>query len=109
MNTLTTTWAPSVPDEVASATPMTRAPSSSVWPQFLTGQTDQPVRVIVVDDDAHMRRVISQELLADARIHLVGQASSLREGKRLVSLHEFDVLLVDLNLNRPGNCGGWLV
>lgn len=77
---------------------MTRAPSSSVWPHFLTGQTDQPVRVIVVDDDAHMRRVIAQELLADARIHLVGQASSLREGKRLVSLHEFDVMLVDLNL-----------
>ena len=98
MNTLTTTWAPSVPDEVASATPMTRAPSTSAWPHFLTGQTDQPVRVIVVDDDAHMRRVISQELLADARIHLVGQASSLREGKRLVSLHEFDVMLVDLNL-----------
>jgi DNA-binding NarL/FixJ family response regulator len=98
MNTVTTTWTPSVPDEVASATPMTRAPSSSVWPHFLTGQTDQPVRVIVVDDDAHMRRVIAQELLADARIHLVGQASSLREGKRLVSLHEFDVMLVDLNL-----------
>ena len=66
MNTLTTIWAPSAPDEVASATPMTRAPSTSAWPHFLTGQTDQPVRVIVVDDDAHMRRVISQELLADA-------------------------------------------
>ncbi len=72
--------------------------ASSLWPHFLTGQAEQPVRVILVDDDAHMRRVISQELLADQRIELVGQAASLREGKRLIGLHEFDVMLVDLNL-----------
>ncbi|QTD47140.1 response regulator [Ottowia testudinis] len=77
---------------------MSRTPSPSLWPHFLTGQADQPVRVILIDDDAHMRRVIAQELLTDARIHLVGQASSLREGKRLVAQHEFDVMLVDLNL-----------
>ncbi len=73
-------------------------PASSTWPHFLTGQADQPVRVLLVDDDAHMRRVVAQELLADPRIHLVAQAGSLRDGKRLVSLHEFDVMLVDLNL-----------
>lgn len=75
-----------------------RAPASSTWPHFLVGQPDQPIRVILIDDDAHMRRVVSQELLGDARIHLVGQAASLREGKRLIALHEFDVMLVDLNL-----------
>ncbi|MFD1709194.1 response regulator [Ottowia flava] len=68
------------------------------WPDFLTGQPDQPVRVLLVDDDPHIRRVIAQELLGDPRVLLVGQASSLREGKRLVALHAFDVMLVDLNL-----------
>ncbi len=80
------------------ASGVARAPSSSTWPHFLTGQPEQPVRVLLVDDDPHMRRVIAQELLGDARTLLVGQAASLREGKRLVALHEFDVMLVDLNL-----------
>jgi len=70
----------------------------SVWPGFLTGQADQPVRVLLIDDDAHMRRVIAHELLADLRIHLVGQGSSVREGRQLISQNEFDVMLVDLNL-----------
>lgn len=72
--------------------------ASSDWPHFMTGQADQPVRVILVDDDPHMRRVISNELLSDLRINLVGQAASVREGKRLISSHELDVMLVDINL-----------
>ncbi len=72
--------------------------ASSTWPHFMTGQTDQPVRVILVDDDPHMRRVISNELLADLRINLVGQAASVREGKRLISAQALDVMLVDINL-----------
>lgn len=73
-------------------------PSSSVWPPFLVGQAGQPVRVILIDDDPHMRMVMAQELLADARIELVGQGGSVREGKRLIAVHPFDVMLVDLNL-----------
>lgn len=69
-----------------------------LWPDFLTGQPGQPVRVLLVDDDPHMSRVIAHELLADMRINLLGQAGSLREGRRLIGLHEFDVMLVDLNL-----------
>jgi DNA-binding NarL/FixJ family response regulator len=69
-----------------------------LWPGFLTGQPDQPVRVLLIDDDPHMSRVISHELLADMRINLLGQATSLREGRRLISQNEFDVMLVDLNL-----------
>ena len=68
------------------------------WPHFLTGQPEQPVRVLLVDDDPCIRRVITQELLGDLRVNLVGQAGSLREGRRLVAQHEFQVLLVDLNL-----------
>ena len=70
----------------------------SMWPEFLVGQTEQPVRVLLIDDDPHMSRVIAHELLADLRINLLGQGSSVREGRRLISQNDFDVMLVDLNL-----------
>jgi len=70
----------------------------ALWPGFLAGQPGHPVRVLLIDDDAHMCQVISQELMADLRTDLVAQGSSMREGRRLISKHEFDVMLVDLNL-----------
>ncbi len=70
----------------------------SVWPDFMVGQAMQPVRVLLVDDDPHIRHVIAQELLADDRINLVAQAGGLKEGRRKVAMHDFDVLVVDLNL-----------
>jgi DNA-binding NarL/FixJ family response regulator len=70
----------------------------SVWPAFLVGQEASPVRVLLVDDDPHIRLVIAQELMADARTLLVAQAPSVREGRKAIKQHEFDVLLVDLNL-----------
>lgn len=70
----------------------------SLWPNFLNGQPGQPVRVLLIDDDPHIRKVISQELLGDLRTDVVGEASSMREGRRLISQLEFDVMLVDLNL-----------
>ena len=85
------------PDSLAGSD-SARLSSSSTWPPFLVGQAGQPARVILIDDDAHFRLVVARELLADRRIDVVGQAASLREGKRLISLHEFDVMLIDLNL-----------
>lgn len=70
----------------------------SLWPVFLKGQADEPVRVLVIDDDAHMRRVIVQELMRDERTLVVGQASNAREGKKTIRQNNFDVMLVDLNL-----------
>jgi DNA-binding NarL/FixJ family response regulator len=72
--------------------------TAAAWPTFMVGQAEKPVRVVVVDDDTHVRRVIAQELMADARTLMVGEAGSLREGRRLVREHDFDVILVDLNL-----------
>lgn len=70
----------------------------SLWPAFLAGQPGKPVRVLLIDDDVHIRKVIANELLGDLRTDLVAQATSMREGRRLISQHEFDVMLVDLNL-----------
>jgi DNA-binding NarL/FixJ family response regulator len=79
----------------SSALATTVAP---VWPNHLLGQVDNPVKVLLVDDDSHVRNVIANELASDARVLLVAQGGSLKEGKRLVVAHQFDVLLVDLNL-----------
>ena len=101
-------------DEVISSTPW-REPHTgerqfamhanppSVWPDFMVGQAQQPVRVVLVDDDPHVSHVIAQELLSDRRINLVATATSLRDGRRQVARHDFDVLLVDLNLG--DGCG----
>lgn len=82
--------------------PVTRSSSRerppSLWPEHFAGQPGKPAQVLLVDDDPHMRMVISQELLVDPRILLVAQAGSVREGRRMIDQHEFDVLMVDLNL-----------
>lgn len=77
---------------------MPQSKSAQAWPPFLVGQIARPVRVLLVDDDANIRHVISSELMADLRCDLVGQGGSMREGRRLISNCEFDVMLVDLNL-----------
>ena len=69
-----------------------------MWPGFMKGQAEQPIRVLLIDDDPHMSRVIAHELLGDLRINLLGQGGSVREGRRLISQNDFDVMLVDLNL-----------
>lgn len=68
------------------------------WPPFLLGQSESPVRVVLVDDDPHMREVVAHDLRADPRIDLVAEAASARDGKRAIAAHPFDVLVVDLKL-----------
>ena len=69
-----------------------------LWPDFLIGQSSQPLRVILVDGDARMCSVVKQELNLDSRITLVGTAGNVREGKQLISKNSFDVMLVDAHL-----------
>ena len=71
---------------------------SSIWPDFMVGQAQRPTRVVLVDDDPHIRRVIAQELMCEPRTVVVAQAASLREGRKAIKQNEFDVLLVDLHL-----------
>ncbi|MDB5732997.1 MAG: DNA-binding response regulator [Variovorax sp.] len=81
--------------------------SVPAWPDFMQGQLDRPVRVVVVDNDPHARRVIVNELMEDCRTDLVAQGSSLREGRHLVDRKDFQVMLVDLQL--ADGCGLELV
>jgi DNA-binding NtrC family response regulator len=69
-----------------------------MWPSDMKGQQNQPVRVFLVDEDSHIRNVISQELMRDPRTLLVGQASSYKEARKNVFSQEFDVLLIDLSI-----------
>jgi DNA-binding NarL/FixJ family response regulator len=91
-------WGDSRKDPFVKVSLAQRQLGVPAWPSFLKGQPGRPVRVLLADDDPHIRKVVANHLLADLRIELTAQASSLREGKRLLSLYEVDVLLVDLNL-----------
>jgi DNA-binding NarL/FixJ family response regulator len=71
---------------------------ANLWPDFLIGQANQPLRVILIEEDAHMRSVVGQELGADPRTTLVATAGNIREGKNLIANYAFDVMLLDLNL-----------
>ena len=72
---------------------------SVLWPDFLLGQTDKPLRVVLVGEDTHIRSVVGQELGLDPRTTLVGTAGNFREGKHLIANHAFDVMLLDLSLH----------
>ncbi|MFH0131860.1 LuxR C-terminal-related transcriptional regulator [Variovorax sp. VaC1] len=71
---------------------------SNPWPDFLAGQADRPVRVLLIDEDAGARRVIAHELTRDARVCVAGEAGSMLEGKRLLMHCQFDVLILDVRL-----------
>ncbi|KIQ25683.1 LuxR family transcriptional regulator [Variovorax paradoxus] len=87
-----------MPQYLGDAVPRIGPPATRPWPHFLAGQALSPVRVLLVDDDEFTRRMIEREFLADVRIRLEGQADSIREGRKLLAAHEFDVLMVDLRL-----------
>jgi DNA-binding NarL/FixJ family response regulator len=75
-----------------------------VWPESMSGQPGAPVRVLVVDSDAHVRSTVTQELMGDSRTVVAGQAGTLRDGRRLLREVGCDVLLLDLHLeDGPGD------
>lgn len=86
--------------EAAAQTSQLAPPPSPapLWPDFMVGQETRPTRVVLVDDDPHIRRVITQELMSEPRTLLVAQAESLKEARRVIKKHAFDVLLVDIHL-----------
>ena len=72
--------------------------SPSMWPTHMVGQPDKPVRVLLIDDDVHLRMVIAQEIMNDRRTMVVGQAGNLKDARKAIRQNDFDVMLIDLNL-----------
>lgn len=83
---------------LAHSVPASDATAMPLWPRFLVGQEGRPVRVLLIEDDQDMRQIIRAELNSDARIMLAGEGGSVRDGRRLIDTHAFEVMLVDLRL-----------
>src|SRR5690349_8239668 len=62
---------------------------------------DEPIRVLVVDDEVGLRRFLAKELAA--RGFAVEAASSAEEGLRKISESLYDVVLLDMKM--PGMDG----
>lgn len=67
------------------------------------GNEKRPIRVLVVDDSAFMRKVITQILAADPRIQVVGTARDGEEGLRKTAELRPDVITLDVEM--PGMDG----
>ncbi len=70
-----------------------------LWPDFLVGQASQPLRVVLIEEETHLRGVVGNDIGLDPRTTLVATASNMREGKHLLETYVFDVLLLDLNMH----------
>lgn len=107
MNQTVTTYSrPSSPAEMNTATrPDSKgqfsyyAAPAHLWPDFLVGQSSQPLRVVLIEEETHLRGVVGHDLGLDPRTTLVATAGNMREGKHLLETYVFDVLLLDLNMH----------
>lgn len=70
-------------------TPSTAGPS---------GQLPSPIRVVIADDHAVVRRGLKQVIDSEADLEVVAEAANLTDARRYVLGHHPDVLVLDLNL-----------
>lgn len=63
----------------------------------------QPVRVLIVDDSASMRRLIRTGIESDPGIRVVGEAANAREAREAVKSLDPDVMTLDVEM--PGMSG----
>jgi DNA-binding NarL/FixJ family response regulator len=65
----------------------------------LTGApTDPAISVVVCDDVSEMRKLLRYALEADPRMQVVGEAENGREGTRVITELQPDVVLLDLSM-----------
>jgi NarL family two-component system response regulator LiaR len=64
---------------------------------------DEPIKVLIIDDHAMVRRGLSTFLMARPELELVGEGSNGEEALRLCQTHQPDVVLMDLMM--PGMDG----
>lgn len=58
----------------------------------------KPLRVLIVDDSATMRRLIRSILEADSRLDVVAEATTAREARDAVNMHRPDVMTLDVEM-----------
>jgi DNA-binding NarL/FixJ family response regulator len=59
---------------------------------------DQPLRILIVDDDVHVRAGVRAFLATGLRCEIVGEAVNGQEAIAQVVLHRPDVVLLDLHM-----------
>lgn len=69
----------------------------------MTNAGSTPIRVLVVDDDAIVRRSLAADLAADSELEVVGTCADGAEALSFVLANPPDVVLMDVNL--PGMDG----
>ncbi len=63
----------------------------------------KPIRVLIIDDSLFMRRLLTEMLGQDSRIHVVGAAPDALVARSMIKRYEPDVLTLDINM--PRMCG----
>lgn len=64
--------------------------------------TDSPIRILVIDDSAYNRRILSEILDAEPDMQVVGKACDGEEGLELALRLNPDVITLDLEMPRMG-------
>lgn len=59
---------------------------------------NQPIKVVIVDDSALMRRVVTELLVQDPAIQVIGTASNGREAITLVEASRPDLVIMDVRM-----------
>lgn len=59
---------------------------------------DQPARIVIVDDEPGVRQILGMTLDRSERFEVVGQADNGDDALSVISLHQPDVVLLDLML-----------
>ncbi len=60
----------------------------------------EPLKVLIVDDSATVRQVLSRELAKDPGLQVVGAAPDPFAARQLMQLHQPDILTLDLEMPR---------
>lgn len=58
----------------------------------------EPVRVLVVDDSALMRRIITDILQSDRQIQVVAAAKNGKDALEILPHHQVDVITLDIEM-----------
>ena len=67
---------------------------------FLTGQTGKTIRVLIVDDSALVRKILSEELARDPEIEVVGTAMDPYIARDMIVQLKPDVITLDIEMPR---------